>query len=231
MFCFRYEPACIYNADETAFYFRALPDSTYVKNIRKQARGMKVAKDRLTVMVCCTMTGDRQRLLVIGKSKRPRCFKNVRTFPADYTSSKNVWMTKTIWMDWLKKWDRSLRLQQRKVALLIDNCTDHCDVDGLTYIEVVMLTANTTSLIQPCDMGIIHTLKAHCRHEIRARIIDAIDDGCDATLNANMIAKRLSVLDALHMLAGGWTKVSEETIRNCWKKAKFILLGETKPGG
>ena len=166
MFCFRCEPACIYNADEMAFYFRALPDSTYVKKaIRKQARGMKVAKDRLTVMVCCSMTGDRQRLLVIGKSKRPRVLcKNVRAFPADYTSSKNAWMTKTIWMDWLKKWDRSLRLQQRKAALLINNCTAHCDVDGLTNIEVVMLPANTTSLIQPCDMGIIRTLKAHCRN-------------------------------------------------------------------
>ena len=50
----KYEPSDIYNADETAFYFRALPDSTYVKkSLRKLARGSKVVKDRLTVLICC----------------------------------------------------------------------------------------------------------------------------------------------------------------------------------
>ena len=74
----RYEPANIYNADETALYFRALPDSTYVdKATRKQARGTKVAKDRLTVLICCSMTGDKHRLLVIGLSRKPRCFASI----------------------------------------------------------------------------------------------------------------------------------------------------------
>ena len=48
----QYEPSDIYNEDETASYFRALLDSTYVKKCsRKLARGSKVAKDRLTVFV------------------------------------------------------------------------------------------------------------------------------------------------------------------------------------
>ena len=122
------------------------------------------------------MAGDRQCLLVIGKSKRPLCFKNVQAFLANYITSKNAWMTKTIWMDRLKKWDQSLHFQQRKVALLIDNCTAYCDIDRLTNIEVMMLPVNTTSLIQSCDMGIIRTLKAHCRHEIRARIAQSTMD-------------------------------------------------------
>ena len=40
--------------------------------------------------------------------------------------------------------------------------------------------------------------------------------------NANTIAKRLSVLNALHILAGSWNKVTKETIRNCWRKANFF---------
>ena len=52
----KYEPADVYNADETVFYFRALPDSTYVtKSSRKLARGSKVAKNRLTMLVCCNI--------------------------------------------------------------------------------------------------------------------------------------------------------------------------------
>ena len=132
-------------------------------------------------------------------------------------------MTSGICFDWQRKWDGSRYFQQRKIALLVDNCSAHGDVEELKCIEVVKLPPNTTSQIQPCDMGIIRTLKAYCRHELRARIIDAIENGCnDSSINANTIAKRLSVLDALHILAGSWNKVTKEAICNCWKKANFF---------
>ena len=67
-----YEPSDIYDADETAFYFRALPDSTYMKKFsRKLVRGSKVAKDKLTVLVCCNIIGDKHGQLVIGTSQKP----------------------------------------------------------------------------------------------------------------------------------------------------------------
>ena len=77
------------------------------------------------------------------------------------------------------------------MALLVDDCFAYGDVEKLKCIEVVKLPPNITSLIQPSRMGIIRTLKAYCRHEIRARIIDAIEDGCnDSSINANTIAKK-----------------------------------------
>ena len=36
--------------------------------------------------------------------------------------------------------------------------------------------------------------------------------------------KKLSVLDALHILAGSWNKGTKETVCNCWRKANFFLL-------
>ena len=82
------------------------------------------------------------------------------------------------------------------------------------------LPPNTTLLIQPCDTNIIRTLKAYCCHEIGARIIDIIEDGRnDSSIKANTIAKGLSILDALQILASSWTKVAKETICNCWRKA------------
>ena len=109
----------------------------------------------------------------------------------------------------------------------IDRQPAHGDVKELKCIEVMKLPLNTTSLIQPCDMGIIHTLKAYCCHEIRARIIDAIKNGCnDSSINMNTIAKRRLVLDALHILAGSRTKVTKETICNYWRKANFFSAPE-----
>ena len=62
---------------------------------------------------------------------------------------------------------------------------------------------------------------------MRVRIIDAIEDGCnDSSINANTIAKRFSVLDAIHILADSWNKVTKETIRNCWRKANFFSAPE-----
>ena len=218
----KYGPDNIYNADETGFYFRPLPDSTYVEKSKKRfERGVKVAKDRVTVLVCNNMAGSKSRLLVIGKSKQPRCFKNVKTFPTEYRSSQNAWMTSQIWTNWLQNWDLQLCKENKKNLLLVDNCSAHVDVP-LKQIQMMFLPPNTTSLIQPCDMGIIRALKAYARHEIRCRIIEKIDDSVEGdTKTANEIAKEISVLDAMHILATSWAKVTAKCIQNCWGKAKF----------
>ena len=42
--------------------------------------GGKLSKDRLTAMECANMSGsDKLPILVIGKSKNPRCFENVKS--------------------------------------------------------------------------------------------------------------------------------------------------------
>ncbi|MBN3278313.1 GT2D2 protein, partial [Polyodon spathula] len=51
------------------------------------------AKDRITVLVCGSMSNEKLPLLVIGKSKNPRCFKNVRTLPCDYKANNRARMT------------------------------------------------------------------------------------------------------------------------------------------
>ena len=223
----------IFNADETGFYYRALPDSTYILQKEKStARGVKVAKDRITILVCCSMTGEKVRPLVIGKYANPRCLKNITDLPVMYKHSSNAWMTKTIWSDWLNDWDKKLRRQGRKILLLIDNCSAHGEVDGLTHIDVMRLPANTTSVLQPCDMGIIRTMKAYCRKEMRLQIIERIDDenpdggpeepSTSTRLSANDIAKKLNLLDAMHIIVSGWGNVSKETILNCWRKGGFV---------
>ena len=86
----KYGPDNIYYADETGFYFHALPDSMYVEKSKKQfERGIKVAKNLVTVLVCNNMAGSKLQLLVIGKSKQPRCFKNVKTYPMKYRFSQD----------------------------------------------------------------------------------------------------------------------------------------------
>jgi len=67
----------IFNADETALYYKAVPDRTYqYKN--KQSNDIKVFKERLSILLCCTMSGtEKLRRIVIGQYKNPRCFSRV----------------------------------------------------------------------------------------------------------------------------------------------------------
>ena len=90
-----YSPQDIYNADETGLYFHAMPEHTYLfKN--ETAKGFKTSKERVTVLCCVNMIEEKQGLLVIGKSKNPRCFKGVKSLPVEYFSSANAWITNLI---------------------------------------------------------------------------------------------------------------------------------------
>ena len=71
---------------------------------------------------------------------------------------------------------------------------------------MIFLPANTASLIQPCDQGITRAFKAHYRREIRAGIIAELDDIQDQS-DASAIAKKISLLDALHLVAMSWKGV------------------------
>ena len=55
----------IWNADESGIFYRALPDSTLTFR-HDSAKGSKKMKDRFTALFCCSMTGEKRKILVIG---------------------------------------------------------------------------------------------------------------------------------------------------------------------
>ncbi|KAK3889076.1 hypothetical protein Pcinc_006951 [Petrolisthes cinctipes] len=74
-----YSPHLIYNVDETALYYKAIPKGTYISKHHEQARGRKTGKSRITVMFTVNITGShKQRPVVVHKASRPRCNKKLR---------------------------------------------------------------------------------------------------------------------------------------------------------
>src|SRR5947209_14932137 len=70
-----YEWKDIYNMDETGLFFRMEPDTTLAT---RQLAGKKKNKERLSVALCCNGDGSHKiKALVIGRSAKPRCFKNI----------------------------------------------------------------------------------------------------------------------------------------------------------
>ena len=227
----RFHRKDIFNTDETGIYFRALPDSTYVKEKSKRTtKGFKTAKDRITALVTCSLEGEKLPLLIIGQSKSPRCFKGVRQMPAvNYKSSRNAWMTGPIWEGFLRDLDRNMGRQGRKILVLTDNCSAHVPVPGLKNVTVQFLPANTTSVLQPCDQGIIRSMKAIFRTNLRRRILELIETmEDDDTISAHEVVKKVNMLQAMEMMAAAWKAVKTETIINCWRKGGFFKYQEAE---
>ena len=72
--CVGYDPKNIFNMDETGYFYRSLPDKT-LQVKAESCKGGKMSKDRITLALTCSMTGEKLPALVIGKSKNPRCFR------------------------------------------------------------------------------------------------------------------------------------------------------------
>ena len=73
----KFRPQDVYNMDKTGIFFNLFPDQTYAIKAEKCHGGEK-SKQRLTAVLCCNSDGsEKMRPWVIGKSKKPQCFKNV----------------------------------------------------------------------------------------------------------------------------------------------------------
>ena len=86
----------IFNCDETGLNFRLLPTKTLAQSFEKSADGRKKSKDRVTLNLCSNASGTiKLPVHLIGKAKKPRCFKGVdmKLLPVHYSGQKNVGWT------------------------------------------------------------------------------------------------------------------------------------------
>ena len=150
-------------------------------------------------------------LLAVGKSNRPRAFKN-KEIPVKYEANSKAWMTAKLFEDVLRAWNGRLDQQGRRVLLCLDNFSGHPPGLQLDNIQLLFFPPNTTSHSQPMDQGIIENLKRHYRKILLRRRLEAMDMGKEF---------EFTLLDALHVVRCAWEQVSESTIRNCFAKAKF----------
>eukprot|EP00795_Rhopilema_esculentum_P004067 gene4067-biopygen11876 len=66
-----YEMQDIWNLDETGLIYRALPDKCLFAKSKK-CKGGKKSKERLTVALMTSATGEKKKPIVIGKYAYPR---------------------------------------------------------------------------------------------------------------------------------------------------------------
>ena len=93
--CKKYQPARIFNVDETGLFWKLMPKLSYLSTSenRKTARGTKNMhfNDRVSAFMCADADGSAKvDMAIIGKAKNPRCFRD-RDCPLKYFSQANAW--------------------------------------------------------------------------------------------------------------------------------------------
>ncbi|KAF7699545.1 Tigger transposable element-derived protein 6 [Cucumispora dikerogammari] len=93
----RYKSDNIFNCDETALYYKLMSRKSFVY-LDDNCKDVKVSKERVTLLLCCSLACEKQKPLIIVKSKSPRSLKNVdlNFINVEYYSSYNAWITKSI---------------------------------------------------------------------------------------------------------------------------------------
>ena len=86
----------------------------------------------------------------------------------------------------------------------------------------LLIPPNTTSQIQPLDLGTIQNFKIHYRKLLLRFVLSKIDDTNDTV---SQIVKSISVLMAIRWVAEAWDSVQEETIRKCFTKSGITGSG------
>ena len=115
------------------------------------------------------------RPIVIWKSTNLRCFKGIKKsdLPVEYFSQPKAWMTGDILEKVLCKLNKELRSKDHFV-LFMDNA--RCHPPNITEkFRIVFLPPNTTSVLQPLDLGIIQKFKVHYRKLLMTFVLAKIE--------------------------------------------------------
>lgn len=198
-------PEQLYNADESGLIYKNLDSKTLVAGFEKTAPGRKNSKERVTIMLCSNATGSHKLpLMMIGKSKNPRAFKNWQNI-LYYKSSKNAWQTTFLFKEWffnefvpsVRKHFKEKKLPERAL-LLLDNASSHSDETELQTedgnIKVMFFPPNTTPILQPMDQNVIRSTKIRYRRSLLLYL------GSDPGIDALTKLKQINLKDVIYMI-------------------------------
>ncbi len=107
-----YEPTNVWNIDETGLFWRLIQNNTYSLP-EESMKGFKKSKDRVTLLLV-NADGSERLLVVIGKSREPRCFRGIKNLPIWlYFYNTSAWMTSEIFSQIMLKLNK--KFKQKKM--------------------------------------------------------------------------------------------------------------------
>uniref|UniRef100_A0A8C5WFA2 HTH CENPB-type domain-containing protein n=1 Tax=Leptobrachium leishanense TaxID=445787 RepID=A0A8C5WFA2_9ANUR len=211
-----YKPEQVFNMEETGLFWKKMPSRIYIMTDEAKAPGFKAQKDRVTLIMCGNAAGYMMKPGLIHKSANQRALKNKNKnlLPVYWMHNAKAWITKVLGSNWFhqcfnpqaKEYLHNLGMDF-KVLLIMDTAGGHPLNLYYEGVQIEFLPANTTSLIQPMDQGVIRAFKALYTRNSLQHLVDAMDTDENFT-----IATCLSVIQT------ALKEMKKETLNACWKK-------------
>ncbi|XP_066904092.1 tigger transposable element-derived protein 6-like [Halyomorpha halys] len=215
--CAGFSSRDIYNCDETALFFKALPDETMSLQ-GKTCESGRLSGERLTILLCTNMAGEFETPLIIGK-ENPICLDNVdlNLFSVDWRGNDKSWMTLEIMTEWLISFNNKISRQRRNIILFMDYAESHPPIE-LSNIKIVFFPPNTTC--QPLEQGIIYNFKFNYRKCLMRYVLAHIEE----SVNPSELSRKINVLNAIQWVRTSIKNIKKETVVHCFVKSGFPSL-------
>ena len=171
--------------------------------------------------------GEKEKLLISGKSKRPHTFpKNQQLLVEhfDYKSNKCGWMTSEIFIEYLNKLNSKMRHQNCNILSLLDNCPSHPQIQ-LSNVTLCFYPKNTTSTLQAMDQGVI----ANFKKKYTKRMSNMARIAAQSVKDVTEFVKNIFIFDAAMHAVIAWNGVTPETIKNCFQKSGVYDFTSVEP--
>uniref|UniRef100_A0A8C4JIY8 HTH CENPB-type domain-containing protein n=1 Tax=Dromaius novaehollandiae TaxID=8790 RepID=A0A8C4JIY8_DRONO len=208
----------IFNVDETALYWKKMPSRTFIAREEKSMPGFKASKDRLTLLLGANAAGDfKLKPMLIYHSKNPGAFKNYAksTLPVLYKWNNKAWMTVHLFTRWLTEYFKP-------------TVETYSLMEIYNKINVVFMPANTRSILQPTDQGVILTFKSYYLRNTFHKAIAAIGSGSSDGSGQSKLKtfwKGFTILDAIKSICDSWEEV-KIPLTLVWKKLVLTLMDD-----
>ncbi len=218
----------IINIDEMGLYYDSKIEYTLdikgTKRVEIKTTGRE--KQRISIILGIDLLNKINMIpLIIFKGKTKRCINHI-PLNDSYTLSyqENAWCDEDQFIKFLSSLPKN-----KKILLLYDNFKAHTTKKVIDYIhneypliDVLLLPQNTTSILQPLDVGVNKTVKNHIKNEYIKWLINNFDDD-NKTLPKLDKHERDKLL--VKWISNGWEKIDSNIIRNSFN---FCGYGNTK---
>ncbi|KAJ8876442.1 hypothetical protein PR048_020887, partial [Dryococelus australis] len=191
-----YQPRDVFNGDETGLLFRAIPTRILAEGKEKCVRAIWWATLKNSWRLEKLLIRDPLKVLI------------EITFQYQWKSNKKSWMTATIMEEGLH--------EQECLA----TCHPHIK---LSNVSLIFFPANTTSITQPMDQGVIYTLKCFYKKKVLQHLLTEIENSGSLT----ELTKKITVRDCVYWVARAAKQIRPDTVKKCFAKAGFKEIEET----
>ena len=189
--------------------------------------------------------GDKLKPMLIYYSENPRALKNYAKpiLPVLYKQNNKAWMTAHLFTTWLNEYAKPTTKNYnsgKKKKDSFQNISAHgqqiwlsksSDGDVYSKTNIVLMPANTTSVQEPIDQGIISNFKTYdLRNTFHKAIATTNRDSSDGSGQSqkNTFQKGVAIQDAIKNICNLWEKVKILALTGVWKKLNPNLMDDFK---